>query len=176
MHLARMQLHSPKPMQTQAIFAKSAMSSKLLTTAVVEAWPNLACDRRTLLDRRGGLKRAQLRQSTGTTCSTRSSVAEGCCARPRAGQPQLAQYNVCRLVDGWSARPRRAPQCPLDARNNVLLITAKGPHPAPGHVAGHAAGPSGAFRRAPERNRSRAAGAPAGQARGPRRKQPQGNL
>ena len=40
---------------------------------------------------------------------------------------QLAQYNVCRLVDRLEREglvERR--QCPIDARNNVLLITAKG--------------------------------------------------
>ena len=40
---------------------------------------------------------------------------------------QLAQYNVCRLVDRLEREglvERR--QCPLDGRNNVLVITAKG--------------------------------------------------
>jgi len=58
---------------------------------------------------------------------------------------QLAQYNVCRLVDRLEREDlveRR--QCPLDARNNVLLITPR-PHPAPGHVAGLRRGHRGAF-------------------------------
>jgi DNA-binding MarR family transcriptional regulator len=40
---------------------------------------------------------------------------------------QLAQYNVCRLVDRLEREgllERR--QCQLDGRNNVLVITAKG--------------------------------------------------
>ena len=62
---------------------------------------------------------------------------------------QLAQYNVCRLVDRLEREglvERR--QCQIDGRNNVLLITAKGRTPAARHVAGLCHGHRGAFRRA----------------------------
>jgi DNA-binding MarR family transcriptional regulator len=40
---------------------------------------------------------------------------------------QLAQYNVCRLVDRLQREGLvERQQCPQDARNNVLLITARG--------------------------------------------------
>jgi DNA-binding MarR family transcriptional regulator len=40
---------------------------------------------------------------------------------------QLAQYNVCRLVDRLEREKLvERHQCRLDGRNNVLLITAKG--------------------------------------------------
>ena len=64
---------------------------------------------------------------------------------------QLAQYNVCRLVDRLEREglvERR--QCPLDARNNVLLITAKGRALRRADVAGLCHGHRGAFRRTPE--------------------------
>ena len=40
---------------------------------------------------------------------------------------QMAQYNVCRLVDKLQAEGLvERQQCPMDARNNVVVITAKG--------------------------------------------------
>ena len=127
------------------------------TPAVVEAWASLVRTERALLGQgRGALKRAGCRRSTGITCSTRSIAAPKGMMRQTGVQDrtQLAQYNVCRLVDRLEREglvERR--QCQLDGRNNVLVITAKGRALAPRDVAGLCRGHRGAFRRAPEPSR-----------------------
>ncbi len=100
------------------------------TRAVVEAWASLVRTERTLLDKvEEELKRAHLppldwyhvlneidRSPKGMM---RQTDVQDC--------TQLAQYNVCRLVDRLQREglvERR--QCQLDGRNNVLLITPKG--------------------------------------------------
>src|SRR3977135_2879683 len=90
-------------MQMQAISAMvAAMSSKLLTPAVVEAWANLVRTERTLLDKvEEELKRARLPPIDWD--HARHEIVRSPKGRLRhAGvqaRPQLAQYNVCRLVD-----------------------------------------------------------------------------
>ena len=101
-----------------------------LTPAVVEAWASLVRTERTLLDRvEEDLKRAGLPPLDWyhvlheIDCSPKGMLRQ----TGVQDKTQLAQYNVCRLVDRLERDglvERR--QCPLDARNNVLFITAKG--------------------------------------------------
>jgi DNA-binding MarR family transcriptional regulator len=118
-------------MQVQAISAKvPAMSSKLLTPAVVEAWANLVRTERTLLDKvEEGLKGARLPPLDWYHVLYEIERSPKGMMRQTGVQDstQLAQYNVCRLVDRLEREDlveRR--QCQVDGRNNVLLITAKG--------------------------------------------------
>jgi DNA-binding MarR family transcriptional regulator len=118
-------------MQMQAISAKvSPMSSKHLTPAVVEAWANLVRTERTLLDKvEEELKRAHLPPIDWYHVLHEIDRSPKGMLRQTGVQDrtQLAQYNVCRLVDRLEREglvERR--QCELDGRNNVLLITANG--------------------------------------------------
>ena len=68
---------------------------------------------------------------------------------------QLAQYNVCRLVDRLEREGLvERHQCQVDGRSNVLVITAKGGRCGASHVAGLRHRHRAAFRRAPEPGRS----------------------
>jgi DNA-binding MarR family transcriptional regulator len=106
------------------------MSSKLLTPAVVEAWANLVRTERTLLDKvEEDLKRARLPPLDWYHVLHEIERSPKGMMRQTGVQDrtQLAQYNVCRLVDRLEREDlveRR--QCQVDGRNNVLLITAKG--------------------------------------------------
>ena len=105
------------------------MNAKL-TPAVVEAWANLVRTERTLLDKvEEDLKRARLPPLDWYHVLHEIDRSPKGMLRQTGVQDrtQLAQYNVCRLVDRLERDglvERR--QCQLDGRNNVLLITAKG--------------------------------------------------
>ena len=105
------------------------MSAKL-TPAVVEAWASLVRTERTLLDKvEEDLKRARLPPLDWYHVLYEIDRSPKGMMRQTGVQDrtQLAQYNVCRLVDRLEREglvERR--QCELDGRNNVLLITAKG--------------------------------------------------
>ena len=101
-----------------------------LTPAVVEAWANLVRTERSLLDKvEEDLKRARLPPLDWYHVLYEIDRSPKGMMRQTGVQDrtQLAQYNVCRLVDRLEREglvERR--QCELDGRNNVLLITAKG--------------------------------------------------
>ena len=101
-----------------------------LTPAVVEAWANLVRTERTLLDKvEEDLKRAHLPPLDWYHVLYEIDRSPKGMMRQTGVQDrtQLAQYNVCRLVDRLEREglvERR--QCQIDGRNNVLLITAKG--------------------------------------------------
>ena len=101
-----------------------------LTPAVVEAWASLVRTERTLLDKvEEDLKRARLPPLDWYHVLYEIDRSPKGMMRQTGVQDrtQLAQYNVCRLVDRLEREglvERR--QCQIDGRNNVLLITAKG--------------------------------------------------
>ena len=101
-----------------------------LTPAVIEAWGNLVRSERTLLDRvEEHLKRAKLPPSDWYHVLHEIDASPQGMLRQTGIQDrtQLAQYNVCRLVDRLEREGLlERHQCHLDGRNNVLLITAKG--------------------------------------------------
>jgi DNA-binding MarR family transcriptional regulator len=100
------------------------------TPAVVEAWASLVRTQRSLLDKvEEALKRARLPPLDWYHVLYEIDRAPRGMLRQTGVQDctQLAQYNVCRLVDrleGEGLVERR--QCPIDGRNNVVIITAKG--------------------------------------------------
>jgi DNA-binding MarR family transcriptional regulator len=100
------------------------------TPEVVEAWASLVRTERALRDKvEEALKRAGLPALDWYHVLHEIDRAPKGMMRQTGVQDrtQLAQYNVCRLVDRLEREglvERR--QCPLDARNNVLLITARG--------------------------------------------------
>src|SRR3977135_3250181 len=108
------------------------MNAKL-TPAVVEAWANLVRTKRPRLDKvEEDLKRARLPPLDWYHVLHEIDRSPKGMLRQTGVQDrtQLAQYNVCRLVDRLEREglvERR--QCPLDGRHNVLLLTAKGPTP-----------------------------------------------
>ena len=101
-----------------------------LTPAVVEAWASLVRTERTLLDKvEEDLKRARLPPLDWYHVLYEIDRSPKGMMRQTGVQDrtQLAQYNVCRLVDRMEKEglvERR--QCTQDGRSNVLLITAKG--------------------------------------------------
>jgi len=101
-----------------------------LKPAVVEAWANLVRIERTLLDRvEEDLKRARLPPLDWYHVLHEIDRSPKGMLRQTGVQDrtQLAQYNVCRLVDRLEREGLvERHQCQLDGRNNVLLITAKG--------------------------------------------------
>jgi DNA-binding MarR family transcriptional regulator len=100
------------------------------SAAVVEAWASLVRTERSLRDKvEEALKGARLPPLDWYHVLHEVERAPRGMMRQTGVQDrtQLAQYNVCRLVDrleGEGLVERR--QCQLDGRNNVLLITAKG--------------------------------------------------
>jgi DNA-binding MarR family transcriptional regulator len=100
------------------------------TAAVVEAWASLVRTEKALSDRiEERLKRAGLPPLDWYHVLHELDRSPKGMLRQSGVQnrTQLAQYNVCRLVDrlerdGLVERH----QCRLDGRNNVLVITAKG--------------------------------------------------
>jgi DNA-binding MarR family transcriptional regulator len=105
------------------------MSTKL-TSAVIEAWAGLVRTERTLLDKvEEDLKRAKLPPSDWYHVLHEIDASPQGMLRQTGVQDrtQLAQYNVCRLVDRLEREGLlERHQCRLDGRNNVLLITARG--------------------------------------------------
>src|SRR6185437_14984327 len=101
-----------------------------LTPAVVEAWASLVRTERTLLDKvEEDLKRARLPPLDWYHVLHEIERSPQGMLRQTGIQDrtQLAQYNVCRLVDRLEREGLlERHQCQLDGRNNVLLITAKG--------------------------------------------------
>ena len=106
------------------------MSKPTPKPAVVEAWASLVRTERALLDKvEEALKRARLPPLDWYHVLHEIDRAPKGMLRQTGVQDctQLAQYNVCRLVDrlqrdGLVERH----QCRIDGRNNVLVITAKG--------------------------------------------------
>ena len=100
------------------------------TPAVVEAWASLVRTQRTLLDKvEEALKRARLPPLDWYHVLYEIDRAPKGMLRQTGVQDrtQLAQYNVCRLVDRLQREGLvERHQCRLDGRNNVLVITAKG--------------------------------------------------
>ena len=105
------------------------MTAKL-TPSVVEAWANLVRTEKTLLDKvEEHLKRAGFPPLDWYHVLYEIDRAPKGMMRQTGvqGRTQLAQYNVCRLVDRLEREGLvERHQCQLDGRNNVLLITAKG--------------------------------------------------
>src|SRR5262249_57305886 len=101
-----------------------------LKPAVVEAWANLVRIEGTRLDRVAeALKAAQLPPLDWYhVLHEIDRSPKGMLRQPGVqDRTQLAQYNVCRLVDRLEREGLvERHQCRLDGRNNVLLITAKG--------------------------------------------------
>ncbi len=100
------------------------------TAAVMEAWAGLVRTQRTLLDKvEDNLKRAGLPPLDWYHVLHEVDRSPKGMMRQAGVQSrtQLAQYNVCRLVDRLEREGlvERHP-CREDGRNNVLLITAKG--------------------------------------------------
>jgi DNA-binding MarR family transcriptional regulator len=98
--------------------------------SMVAAWTGLVRTRRTLLDKvEDHLKRAGLPPLDWYHVLYEVDRSPKGMMRQSGVQnrTQIAQYNVCRLVDRLEREgliERR--QCQRDGRNNVLLITAKG--------------------------------------------------
>src|SRR5256714_15622098 len=102
-----------------------------LTPAVVEAWASLVRTERTLLDKvEEDLKRARLPPLDWYHVLYEIDRAPKGMLRQTGVQDrtQLAQYNVCRLVDRLQREGLvERHQCRLDGRTNVPGMTAKGP-------------------------------------------------
>jgi DNA-binding MarR family transcriptional regulator len=100
------------------------------TAAVIEAWAGLVRTQRTLLDKvEDSLKRAGLPSLDWYHVLYEVDRSPKGMMRQSGVQSstQLAQYNVCRLVDRLEREGLvERHQCRQDGRNNVLLITAKG--------------------------------------------------
>lgn len=101
-----------------------------LTSAVIEAWGNLVRTERALRDKvEEDLKRAKLPPSDWYHVLHEIDASPQGMLRQTGVQDrtQLAQYNVCRLVDRLEREGLlERHQCRVDGRNNVLLITPKG--------------------------------------------------
>jgi DNA-binding MarR family transcriptional regulator len=98
--------------------------------AVVEAWATLVRTERTLLDKvEENLKQAGLPPLDWYHVLHEVDRSPKGMLRQSGVQDrtQLAQYNVCRLVDRLEREGLvERHQCQLDGRSNVLVITAKG--------------------------------------------------
>jgi MarR family protein len=131
MQLHLMQLHMSPSMQRQAISARfpAAMTTKL-TPAAIEAWAGLVRAEKTLVQ-----KVEERLKAEGFPPIDWYHVLHEVERAPKGmlrqsgvqDRTQLAQYNVCRLVDRLEREGLvERHQCQLDGRNNVLVITAKG--------------------------------------------------
>ncbi len=131
MHLHIMQMHILRCMQVQAFSAsfRLAMSSKL-TPAVIEAWAALVRTEKALVDRvEERLKKAGFPPLDWYHVLHEVDRSPKGMMRQSGVQDrtQIAQYNVCRLVDRLEREGLvERHQCQIDGRNNVLIITAKG--------------------------------------------------
>jgi len=98
--------------------------------AVVEAWASLVRAERRLLDKvEDRLKQAKLPPLDWYHVLHEIDRSPKGMLRQSGVQDrtQLAQYNVCRLVDRLEREGLlERHQCQLDGRNNVLVITSKG--------------------------------------------------
>jgi len=105
------------------------MSTKL-TPAVIEAWAGLVRTEKALFDRiEEHLKGAGFPPLDWYHVLYEVDRSPKGMLRQSGVQSrtQLAQYNVCRLVDRLEREGLvERHQCQIDGRNNVLLITAKG--------------------------------------------------
>ena len=106
------------------------MSKARATPAVVEAWASLVRAERALLDKvEEALKVERLPPLDWYHVLHELERAPKGMLRQTGVQArtQLAQYNVCRLVDRLQREGLvERHQCRIDGRNNVLVITAKG--------------------------------------------------
>ena len=106
------------------------MSKARPTAAVVEAWASLVRAERALLDKvEEALKAQHLPPLDWYHVLHEIESAPKSMLRQTDVQDrtQLAQYNVCRLVDRLQREGLvERHQCRIDGRNNVLVITAKG--------------------------------------------------
>jgi DNA-binding MarR family transcriptional regulator len=118
-------------MQVQAVSAmlRSPMVTKL-SPSVIDAWSSLVRAEKALADR----VEEQLK-SAGFPPLDWYHVLHEVDRSPKGmirqsgvqSRTQLAQYNVCRLVDRLQAEGLvERHQCQLDGRNNVVAITGKG--------------------------------------------------
>ena len=118
-------------MRVQAISAmvRFAMATKL-SPAVIDAWASLVRTEKALAD-----KVEEKLKAAGFPPLDWYHVLYEIDRSPKGmlrqtgvqDRTQLAQYNVCRLVDRLEREGLvERHQCRLDGRNNVLLITAKG--------------------------------------------------
>lgn len=100
------------------------------TPAVIEAWAGLVRTQRTLLEKvEESLKRAGLPPLDWYHVLHEVGGSPKGMMRQSGVQnrTQLAQYNICRLVDRLEREELvERHQCERDGRNNVLRITAKG--------------------------------------------------
>ena len=98
--------------------------------AVIEAWASLVRAERTLLDKvEDDLKQASLPPLDWYHVLHEVDRSPKGMLRQSGVQDrtQLAQYNVCRLVDRLEREGLlERHQCQLDGRSNVLVITARG--------------------------------------------------
>jgi DNA-binding MarR family transcriptional regulator len=118
-------------MQLQAISARYrlAMSTKL-TAAVIEAWAGLVRTEKAVSD-----TIEERLKSVGLPPLDWYLVLNELDRSPKGmlrqsgvqNRIQIAQYNVCRLVDRLEREKLvERHQCQVDGRNNVVVITAKG--------------------------------------------------
>jgi DNA-binding MarR family transcriptional regulator len=118
-------------MQLQAISGKQrlAMSAKL-TSAVIEAWAGLVRTQKAVADRiEERLKGAGLPSLDWFHVLHEVDRSPKGMMRQSSVQnrTQIAQYNVCRLVDRLESEGLvERHQCQIDGRNNVVVITSKG--------------------------------------------------
>ena len=107
------------------------MSKATPTPAVVEAWASLVRTERALLDKvEEALKRARLPPLDWYHVLHEIDRAPKGMLRQTGVQDrtQLAQYNVCRLVDRLEREGLvERHQCRIDGRNNVLAHHRQGP-------------------------------------------------
>lgn len=131
MQLHYMQLHISSNMQLQAISAKFrlAMSTKL-TPAVIEAWAGLVRTEKAVSDtleerlKSAGLPPLDWYHVLHELDRTPKGMLRQSGVQNRT---QIAQYNVCRLVDRLEREGLvERHQCQVDGRNNVVVITSKG--------------------------------------------------
>ena len=105
------------------------------TPAVIEAWASLVRTEKALVDKvEERLKREGFPPLDWYHVLYEVERAPKGMLRQSGVQDrtQLAQYNVCRLVDRLEREGLvERHQCQLDGRNNVLVITAKGRSAAP---------------------------------------------
>jgi DNA-binding MarR family transcriptional regulator len=101
-----------------------------LTPAVIDAWSSLVRAEKALADRvEENLKSAGFPPLDWYHVLNEVERAPKGMIRQSGVQSrtQLAQYNVCRLVDRLQAEGLvERHQCQIDGRNNVVVITAKG--------------------------------------------------
>jgi DNA-binding MarR family transcriptional regulator len=128
-HSLHLHINDPHADASEIRYPDSIMTGKP-TRAVVEAWASLVRTERSLLDKvEEELKRAELPPLDWYHVLDEIERSPKGMLRQTGVQnrTQLAQYNVCRLVDRLQREGLvERHQCQLDGRNNVLVITTKG--------------------------------------------------